>query len=85
MIFPVRCFTCNKPISDLWFKYNSLLLQYRKEDENENLDVQSHELLDTNYIVNQNNIKETAEKKALDFLGIERQCCRRHFLCHIDI
>lgn len=25
MIFPVRCFTCGKPIGHLWIKYNELL------------------------------------------------------------
>ena len=85
MIFPIRCFTCNKPISDLWLEYNKLVLKYRKEDGNENTDVQEHQLLDTDYINNYNKNIVTPEKKSLDYLGIERQCCRRHFLCHIDI
>ena len=85
MIFPIRCFTCNKPISDLWLKYNKILLEYRKEDGDENTDVQEHQLLNTDYINNSERNIVTPEKKSLDQLGIERQCCRRHFLCHIDI
>jgi len=25
MIFPVRCFSCGKPIGHLWFKYKELI------------------------------------------------------------
>ncbi|MEM1634314.1 MAG: DNA-directed RNA polymerase subunit N [Nanopusillaceae archaeon] len=25
MIFPIRCFSCGKPIGHLWFKYKELL------------------------------------------------------------
>ncbi len=25
MLLPVRCFTCGKPISDLWFSYTNLV------------------------------------------------------------
>ena len=85
MIFPIRCFTCNKPISDLWFKYNEMVLQFRKEDGDNNIDIQEHQVLDPNYINNLEGNQETPEKKTLDELGITRQCCRRHFLCHIDI
>ena len=85
MIFPIRCFTCNKPISDLWFKYNEMVLQFRNENKDENVDIQEHPILDTNYINNFGQNTESPEKKTLDSLGIERQCCRRHFLCHIDI
>lgn len=28
---------------------------------------------------------KTAEGKALDDLGVKRQCCRRHFLTHVDL
>ena len=42
MIFPIRCFTCNKPISDLWMKYNKMVLDFRNEIEDENTDVQDH-------------------------------------------
>jgi len=28
---------------------------------------------------------KTAEGKALDELGINRPCCRRHFLTHVDL
>ena len=85
MIFPIRCFTCNKPIADLWFKYNEMVLQFRNENKDENVDIQEHQILDTNYINNVSQNTESPEKKTLDVLGIERQCCRRHFLCHIDI
>jgi DNA-directed RNA polymerase subunit N (RpoN/RPB10) len=29
--------------------------------------------------------EKTAEGKALDDLNVKRQCCRRHFLTHVDL
>jgi len=29
--------------------------------------------------------KSTPESKALEFVKIERQCCRRHYLAHVDL
>ena len=35
MIFPVRCFTCNKLIADKWLKYIELVEKSKKKDDTE--------------------------------------------------
>ncbi len=55
MMFPVRCYTCGKPIGHLWEEY-----------------------------LNRVNAGED-KKKVLDDLGVERYCCRRLFLTHVDL
>jgi len=55
MMFPVRCYTCGKPIGHLWEEY--LKRVNAGEDK----------------------------KKVLDDLGVERYCCRRLFLTHVDL
>lgn len=72
MIFPIRCFTCNKVIGDKWLKYCELT----KNKETE--------VLNAHYLQLKNKV-DTAQNKALNELNIERYCCRRIFLCHIDI
>lgn len=84
MIIPVRCFTCGKVIGDLWFEYNRLVIKYNEEKGMSNKAVDDHELLDKEYL-DQEIKEETSEKKALDRLKLTRYCCRRHFLCHIDM
>ncbi len=54
MIIPVRCFSCNKVIGNLWIPYNKLL--------------------------NDGVPKETA----LQQLNIERYCCKRMIISHVE-
>lgn len=84
MIIPIRCFTCGKVIADLWPKYIELVNKYNKENEQYDKDIDDTELLDKNYTLSDNH-SDTPQKKAMDFLQLDRYCCRRHFLCHVDI
>ena len=79
MIIPVRCFTCGCVISDKWVKYLELTNTYRKETKQNDV-----ELLDIDALMSSQNT-ETAEHKALKDLNITRICCRRHFLCNVDM
>lgn len=79
MIIPVRCFTCGKVISNKWLKYNELCEKYRSDTKQDEI-----ELLDIDELKSKST-KETAEYKALKDLGIKRMCCRRHFLCNVDL
>ena len=74
MIIPIRCFSCNKPISA---KY-SIYLEKKKEIENEDM------LIDTNNI-NDNELGKSKYGEILDKLEINRYCCRRMFLGQVDI
>jgi len=70
---PVRCFTCNLPLFGKWKTYLDMVKKYRKQDGREEKD----ELL---YLTQ--NTKVTAEGRAMNDLGLTRECCRRHFLTH---
>jgi DNA-directed RNA polymerase subunit N (RpoN/RPB10) len=75
MIIPVKCFTCGNVIAD---KYNFYLKEVRKIKLDEgNTDRIS-------YLTN-DNIKKTPEAIVLDNLNIDKYCCRRHFMTHVDI
>ena len=79
MIIPVRCFTCGAVIADKWVQYNTLTNEYRKDTKHKDV-----ELLDIDALTSNDN-PVTAEYKALQDLDINRVCCRRHFLCNVDM
>ena len=77
MIIPIRCFTCGNVIADKWLPYKELVSKNRKETN-------EVELLDIDSLVSNTNSK-TSEAIAMEKLDIKRICCRRHFLCNIDM
>ena len=79
MIIPVKCFTCGMVLADRYRAY--LLLVNQKKLNNGSKDGEIDKVL---YLTSQNQEK-TAEGEALDELKIEKICCRRHFLTHVDI
>jgi len=79
MIIPISCFTCGAVISDKWVKYLELVDSHRKETGYKDV-----ELLDIDALSSNDN-PVTAEFKALSDLQIKRVCCRRHFLCNVDM
>jgi DNA-directed RNA polymerase subunit N (RpoN/RPB10) len=78
MIIPIRCFTCNKVIAQLWEEYLSRIqVAYIEEDiknKKKNRFVNIEELEN-----------KTIEGKILDELGLNRYCCRRMMLSHVDL
>lgn len=72
MIIPVRCFTCSKVLADKWEWYTR---------ECEKLKAQQPEDADAGDQTGGG--KSRAE--LLDRLGLQRICCRRHFLGHVDM
>ena len=76
MIIPVKCFTCGKVLGD---KYLYYLREVRQMKVNKNLD--------TNKVVylTSVNVEKTPEGLVMDKLGLNKICCRRHMLTHIDI
>ena len=73
MIIPIRCFTCNNVIAGKWLKYRELVEKERKDSGKTDM-----EYLTTT-------TQRTAEGKALDELKLNKACCRRHFLYHVDL
>lgn len=73
MIIPIKCFTCNKTIAHLWEQYqNSLQEKLGELKENYQEDI------------NDNKIK-SIEQEILDSMGLERYCCRRMMISHVDL
>ena len=76
MIIPVKCFTCGKVLAN---KYEFYLSEIKKEK------LQSEKDLDEVVYFTEQYQKKTIEGEILDKLGLNKQCCRRHMLTHVDI
>ena len=70
MIIPVRCFTCGKLLADKW---NFYVNETKKLESGTIINVQAK------------NLPSTVEGKALDKLKLNKYCCRRVMLSHIDL
>tara|TARA_B110000967_G_C18872741_1_gene556404 strand:+ start:2164 stop:2394 length:231 start_codon:yes stop_codon:yes gene_type:complete len=75
MIIPIKCFTCGKVLADKYLFYIKKVKELKSAD-NDNEEV---------VYLTENTTKKTAEGKTLDELGLNKICCRRHFLTHVDI
>jgi len=76
MIIPVRCFTCNKVLGNL---YKSYLIQMKELNLDESNDIISNidEILEKG--------DEDKIKQVFVNLGVNRYCCKRHLLSHVDL
>ena len=76
MIIPVKCFTCGKVLAN---KYRYFQEEVRKIKQEKNIDEKTIEYLTSN-------VKDkTPEGEVLDKLNLNKYCCRRHMLTHVDI
>jgi len=76
MIIPIKCFTCGKVLAD---KYRYFQEEVRKIKQDKNIDEKKIEYLT-------NDVKDkTPEGEVLDKLKLNKYCCRRHMLTHVDI
>jgi DNA-directed RNA polymerase I, II, and III subunit RPABC5 len=75
MIIPVKCFTCGKVLGD---KYRFYVREVRKVKSS------NDDYSKVTYLT-QLNMEKTAEGKILDRMGLNKICCRRHMLTHVDI
>ena len=76
MIIPIRCVSCNNVLAGKWLPYLKLVEELKKKDGRPTDDGLQYLTQTTT---------KTAEGKALDELGLVRQCCRRHMLTHVDL
>lgn len=76
MIIPVKCFTCGNVLAD---KYLYYVKEVRKMKIAQEIDMEEVIYLDNT------KIKKTAEGLVLDKLNLNKMCCRRHMLTHVDI
>lgn len=80
MIIPVKCFTCGKVLADKYEYYK----QKSKELE-KSIDVNTMTIEDINVNSADTYFDSTKKKDLLDKLGLNRICCRRHMLGHVDL
>jgi DNA-directed RNA polymerase subunit N (RpoN/RPB10) len=76
MIIPVKCFSCGKVIAD---KYRYYEQEVRKMKAGKSMHVD-----DVIYLTKSNRDK-TPEGEVLDKLRLNKMCCRRHILTHVNI
>jgi DNA-directed RNA polymerase subunit N (RpoN/RPB10) len=78
MIIPIRCFTCNKVIANLWEEYlNRIQMASLNEDIANN---PKQRFVNIETLEN-----KTVEGKILDEMGLNKYCCRRMLLAHVDL
>jgi DNA-directed RNA polymerase subunit N (RpoN/RPB10) len=76
MIIPVKCFTCGNVLGD---KYRYYLEEVRKKKLERKMDIEKVIYLTKDFH------EKTPEGEVLDELGLNKLCCRRHILTHVDI
>jgi len=81
MIIPVKCFTCGMVIAN---KYRYYLEQVRKKKLAKTGNMESINIDKVLYLTKEF-AEKTAEGEVLDELNMNKMCCRRHFLTHVDI
>jgi DNA-directed RNA polymerase subunit N len=81
MIIPIKCFTCGMVIAD---KYRFYVEEVRKKKLSNKSNDKSVDIDKVIYLTKEFNEK-TPEGEVLDELGMNKMCCRRHFLTHVDI
>lgn len=76
MIIPIKCFTCGKVLAN---KYRFYQREIKKRKISKSLEIDK-----ITYLTN-DNMEKTPEGEVLDLLGLNKYCCRRHMLTHVDI
>jgi DNA-directed RNA polymerase subunit N (RpoN/RPB10) len=76
MLIPVKCFTCGEVIANKWEYYNR---EVRRMKLSAGLQV------DNVVYLTKENTDKTPEGIVLDKLKLNKICCRRHLLTHVDI
>jgi len=81
MIIPIKCFTCGMVLAD---KYRFYLEEVRKKKLVKKVNGEPMNIDKVIYLTKEFHEK-TAEGEVLDDLNMNKMCCRRHFLTHVDI
>jgi DNA-directed RNA polymerase subunit N (RpoN/RPB10) len=76
MIIPIKCFTCGKVLADL---YRAYLRAVREKKMKNGMEI------DEVIYLTKTNVDKTPEGQVLDEFNINKPCCRRHMLTHVDI
>jgi DNA-directed RNA polymerase I, II, and III subunit RPABC5 len=83
MIIPVKCFTFGMVIGNK-YRYYIEEVRKRKLAKQININEGSNNIDKVLYLTKEFHEK-TAEGEVMDELGLNKMCCRRHLLTHVDI
>lgn len=76
MIIPIKCFTCGTVLAN---KYRYYCEEVRKRKLSNDMHV------DKVVYLTKKNTAKTPEGEVLDELQLNKMCCRRHMLTHVDV
>lgn len=76
MLIPVRCMSCGKMLADKWLHYRRRVRE---------LKVEAGLPPDVPSVFDGKDARKTAERIAMDELGITRYCCSRTMLTSVDV
>ena len=76
MLIPIKCFTCGEILAD---KYRFYLKEIKKRKIEKSIEIDKVIYLTNDFI------DKTPEGEVLDLLQLNKYCCRRHMLTHVDI
>ena len=76
MIIPVKCFTCGNVIGNKYLYYLEKVAELKRDKGIKEDNIQ--------YLTD-GNMDKSIEGEVLDSLKLDKQCCRRHMLTHVDV
>lgn len=81
MIIPIRCFTCGKVIAGKWKRYQERSAEVENGEKSPASQQQQQQQVNPSKRYFDPNLKGDI----LDELGLDKICCRRHLLTHVDL
>tara|TARA_B100000902_G_scaffold360842_1_gene377860 strand:- start:319 stop:582 length:264 start_codon:yes stop_codon:yes gene_type:complete len=86
MIIPIKCFTCGNVLADKYRYYQQKVLELKIEEEGGLEETDMENVNKVKYLTTSTLSKvKTPEAKVMDSLNLNKMCCRRHMLTHVDI
>jgi DNA-directed RNA polymerase I, II, and III subunit RPABC5 len=81
MIIPIRCFTCHKVLGDKWEHYSKKVEEHLNDTQKKKFELKDLEIGDKKQVFFSDDFKGDI----LNELKINKICCRRHMLGHVDL
>ena len=85
MIIPVRCFTCAKVLADKWEYYVRRCKELEALHKEQQKNTADKKESDNEIELNEQHYDKVIRQKVFEELGLERICCRRMMLGHVDL
>jgi DNA-directed RNA polymerase subunit N len=74
MIIPIKCFSCGAVLADKYEYYIRETNKLKKQNTRDEI-----------VYLTKDNAEKSPEGIVLDLLKLNKLCCRRHMLTHVDI